>query len=332
VQIDIKTTVIQPKRQTFDHIAKRLGGDRPASRYEEATMDVQWENTFHYRPLWDPQYKLFDKSRTKIVMADWYALKDPRQYYYANYNIARSRMVEGSDHAFDMVDKRDMLKAIPAAWAAKVTTYLLPLRHYEWGGNMNNGQVSALAWGAALSNATAFHMADRLGNAQVIGRIGLAMNENTEVALDAAKQLWLNDPRWTPIRNVVEDSFVVADPIELFIAQNLAMDGIIHPLVLGSFAREGDRNGASALSFLTAFINDWKDESDKWIDFVVKTMAAESDANKGHLKAWLAKWSARMVEAVGPLAADVLGADAGKAAVAEAKAGLEARAAKLGLA
>ena len=200
MQIDIKTTVIQPKRQTFDHIAKRLGGDRPASRYEEGTLDLQWENTFHYRPLWAPEYELFDKTRTKVKMADWYALRDPRQYYYANYNIARSRQVEGSEHAFEMVDKRDMLGAIPAAWMDKVAAYLLPLRHYEWGANMNNATVSALVWGAAMSNATAFHMADRLGNAQVIGRIGLAMHNNTEDALDAAKVLWMIDDRWLPTR------------------------------------------------------------------------------------------------------------------------------------
>ncbi|KAF7961669.1 hypothetical protein AWV80_30510 [Cupriavidus sp. UYMU48A] len=43
--------------------------------------DLQPETSFHYRPLWQPQYELYDARRTQVVMQDWYALKDPRQFY-----------------------------------------------------------------------------------------------------------------------------------------------------------------------------------------------------------------------------------------------------------
>ena len=56
MQIDIKTADIKPIRNTFDHVAKRLGKDKPASRYQEATYDIQPETNFHYRPLWDPEH------------------------------------------------------------------------------------------------------------------------------------------------------------------------------------------------------------------------------------------------------------------------------------
>ena len=39
--VQIKTINLEPKRQTFGHIAHRLGGGKPASRYQEATLDVQ---------------------------------------------------------------------------------------------------------------------------------------------------------------------------------------------------------------------------------------------------------------------------------------------------
>ena len=110
--IDIKTTVIQPKRHTFKHIAKRLGEDRPASRYEEGTYDLQAEVNFHYRPLWEPDMEIFDKRRSAVTMEDWYALKDPRQYYYANYNITRAKQLESVESNFDMVERRGMVDAI----------------------------------------------------------------------------------------------------------------------------------------------------------------------------------------------------------------------------
>ena len=82
MKLEIKTTSLQPIRNTFANIERRFG-DKPASRYQEATYDLQAETNFHYRPLWQPQHELNDKSRTQIVMADWYDLKDPASFTMA---------------------------------------------------------------------------------------------------------------------------------------------------------------------------------------------------------------------------------------------------------
>lgn len=80
MHIDLRTVSIQPLRQTFDHLARRFG-DKPSSRYQEGSYDIQPEENLHYRPTWDPEQELYDAGITKIVMRDWYALKDPRQFY-----------------------------------------------------------------------------------------------------------------------------------------------------------------------------------------------------------------------------------------------------------
>ena len=91
MQIDLRTVQIKPLRQTYDHIARRFG-DKPASRYQEASYDVQAVTNFHYRPYWDPEHEVFDASRTKIKMKDWYSFRDPRQFYYAIWwNAGRMR-------------------------------------------------------------------------------------------------------------------------------------------------------------------------------------------------------------------------------------------------
>lgn len=329
--VDIKTAVLHPKRHTFTHIAKRLGGDKPASRYDEGTMDIQAETHFHYRPLWAPQFELYDKNRTKIVMRDWYALRDPRQFYYANYNITRAGQIESAEHSFAMVEKRGLLAAIPADWVEQVVFYLLPLRHYEWGANMNNCQITNFGYGTALTAATTFAMGDRLGIAQLIGRIGLAIGNNAEGALTRAKSLWMEHPDWQNARRLVEDTLVLQDPIEIFIAQNLALDGIVYPLVYGNFAQESDRRGGAALSFLCAFQNEWWDEISRWVDAVTRTMAAESPENKAILTEWLNRWSGRAAEAFAPIATHVLGTEAGTSAIGDVSGALAARATKLGV-
>ncbi|HCT2096385.1 TPA: phenol hydroxylase, partial [Acinetobacter baumannii] len=63
MQIDIKTSSVKPLRNTYAYIEKRFG-DKPASRYQEATYDIQEEINFHYKPLWQPEFDLYDKGRT----------------------------------------------------------------------------------------------------------------------------------------------------------------------------------------------------------------------------------------------------------------------------
>ena len=43
---------------------------------------------------------IFDPKRTAIVMKDWYAFKDPRQFYYGTYTLARARMQEAAEAGF----------------------------------------------------------------------------------------------------------------------------------------------------------------------------------------------------------------------------------------
>lgn len=187
MSIDLKTLNVKPRRQTFGHIARRFGEDRPATRYEEGMLDVQATDHFHYKPLWAPEYELYDQRRTAIVMEDWYALRDPRQFYYATYNISRTGMRQAADHNFDFVEKRQMLENLTPAWREKVENYLLPLRHVAWGANMNAAQICDRGYGTAVTAPAIFTAGDQLGISQIISQIGMLMEGGTGEALERAK-------------------------------------------------------------------------------------------------------------------------------------------------
>lgn len=328
--IEIKTSVIEPRRHTYANVARRLGADKPASRYEEATYDLQPTVNFHYRPTWNPKYEIYDTGRTKIVMEDWYSFRDPRQYYYGPYTITRARMIETQEKNLKFVQKRNLLDALDEEWAGKVKNYFLPLRHYEWGANMNNCQITDEGYGAAITQVTMFSTTDRLGIAQIIGRIGLVFDGNSGDSLAAAKEAWIDAPMWQGMRHMIEDSFVLDDWFELLVAQNFAMDGIIYPMVYEHFDREAGRHGGSALSLLCEFMTECFGETIRWTDALIKVTAQESPANKELLSGWVKKWSARAVDAHRPLAEYVLGSDA-DAVLQETLEALMARATKAGL-
>lgn len=330
MQIDIKTTAVEQIRQTFSHVARRLGADKPASRYQEATFDLQPEVNFHYRPLWQPEFELYDKGRTAIVMNDWYAFKDPRQYYYGVYTIARAKQQDAMEKNFEFVAKRRLLTDLSDEAKAHIAALMVPLRHVEWAANTNNCFVTGYGWGTAITQATMFHCMDRLGIAQYLSRIGLALDGNQGTSLVEGKERWINHPMWQGLRRVVEDTMVVKDWFETFVAQNLVLDGLLYPLVYRHIDERIARLHGPGLGMLNEFASSWFDETSRWVDATVKTAAAESPANQALLAQWVTKWRAAVLEALKPLAIAGLGDEAHHALEDIAQA-FDARIAKQGV-
>ena len=329
MNIDLQSREITPLRNTYAHVAEHIGGDKVASRYQEATMGAQPSANFHYRPTWDPAHELFDPSRSAVVLKDWYVLKDPRQFYYATWTMTRARQQDAVEANFQFVESKGLASMMSDALRQKVLQVLVPLRHAAWGANMNNASICAYGYGTAFTAPAMFHAMDNLGVAQYLTRLGLALAE-PEV-LDEAKRAWLEAPEWQGLRRYVEDTLVVKDPFELFVAQNLALDAQLYPLMFGSFVDdEVAMQGGTAVAMLTTFMPEWASESARWIDAVIKTAAAESDANRAVISRWAREWGERAEAALAPLAQLALG-DKGKDAIGEAREAFQARANKAGL-
>ena len=328
--VEIKTSEIQPIRQTFSFIARRFGADKPASRYQEATLDMQPEANFHYRPLWEPERELYDKARTAIHMADWYSFKDPRHYYYGVYAMARAKQQEGAEKQFEFAEKRGLLGQLDDEVHRSLLDVLVPLRHYEWGANMNNGYCSAYGYGAAITQACTFAGMDRLGIAQYLTRIGLLIDGNDGSAMLKAKESWMQAPEWQGLRRVMENLFVTKDWFEVFVAQNLVLDGLVYPLVYQRYDALMNPRTANALSLVTGFMSEWQGENTRWTDATLKVAADESPENAAQLGRWYAVWRDEAVRALKPLATRALGSGEQEAMDSLADQ-LDLRARKLGL-
>lgn len=326
MSIEIKTHTVEPIRHTFSHIRRRFG-DKPATRYQEASYDIESKINFHYRPMWQPDKLLNDPSRTCLKMQDWYAVSDPRQYYYGTYVQTRARMQETTEHEFAFCEKRDLLQRLTAGQRERVLRVLIPLRHAEMAANMNNSGIAADGCASTVTQMHIYHAMDRLGIAQYLSRIGLMIDGSTGTSLDAAKQQWLLDPTWQPLRRLVEDSLVVKDWFELTVLQNLVSDGLLFPLIYQKFDETLTAEGAGDVGMLTEFMRNWYAESTRWVDAMVKTVAAESPENRAQIEAWVDYWQGRAIEALAPLAE----VSTGQAALAEVQQAFAARLKKIGL-
>ena len=322
--VEIKTIDFEPRRHTFGHVARRLGADKPATRYQEAVFDVQATANFHYKPLWEPEYWQYDVRKTKVVMEDWYKPLDPRQLYYATYNISRAGMNQTTERNFTFVEDKGLLEKLPQETKDLLIKRLVPVRHLHWGANMNMSEICQRGYGTAFTSPCIFSAGDHLGMAQIIGRIGLELDNQTGNGLEIAKDEWMNGAEWQGIRKLIEDTLVERDFFELYVAQELGINAVVFDYVYNG---QEDVFGAAALpiSMITEFISDWSKDETKWADSVIKTVAAESVENKAIVSGWAKKWIGAAEAALTPYAgAERAKAQADKVRAKATKLGLEA--------
>jgi phenol hydroxylase P1 protein len=320
--MDIASIEIKPKRQGYAHLAEKFGEDRPFSRYEEAVFGAQPSENFHYRPQWDVKHEIFDVTRTKIVMKDWEDLVDPRKLHYMTYVSARAKQNATAVDTMTFLEKRMMLEKMSDEDIATITKYITPLRHYFYGANMNNLELTAIGYGGPFCAATQFQAEDELGFAQQVTKIILELTDNDISVLDAGKDAWLNAPEWQGMRKAMEDSFVVKDYMELFMIQNAIFDGMMIPLIFSSLPNNLTPAGNIAMSMMSEFIVTVTEETNKWIDAVIKVAASESAENAALLTEWANKYITITEDALSQLDAE---------AVASIKEDLVARLNKSGL-
>jgi phenol hydroxylase P1 protein len=306
VQFELRTQVIEPTRKTFQHLIDRYG-DRPASRYEEGTIDIQPTANYHYRPLWDPSKEIYSPDYSALKLTDAYSFTDPRQFYYAPYVTARADLHEAFGQTLDYLDKRGMFQRLPEAWSSLFQDVVLPLRHYEAAGQMIASGAARYGWGTTITQCCAYSAFDRIGNAQILSRAGISFGAGTAEPLDLAKVTWLEDEAFQPLRKHVEQMLVEKDWGKAMVALDVT-DQLIFGLFYTHLDDAALNAGAASYSLVAQHLSQWFFDQRKWFDALYKAWVSDEalgDDNKAVL--------AEVVEATLATATAALAAVAAKA-------------------
>jgi phenol hydroxylase P1 protein len=320
VQYELRTKVIEPKRKTFTNLTQRFG-DRPASRYEEGSIDIQPTSNFHYRPLWDPEHEIYDPSYSALLLTDPYSFTDPRQFYYAPYVTARSQLHENFAATLGYLENRNLLERLPAPWRTVIEQVVLPLRHYESGGQLISAFGCRFAYGATIEQCLSYASFDRVGNAQLISRWGLSLGQGGDELLAAAKVGWMQAEHLQPLRRLVEELLVEPD----WAVSHLGLD-VTDQLLYGVLYRHLDEaallGGAGGYSLLAQHLSGWFTDQRRWADALYNAWAVDPNhgaANVAALTAALDDVLPRALAAVGAIARHIdTELDAGAAAAVAA--------------
>lgn len=303
MQYELRQQVIEPRRPTFTHLIRRFG-ERPATRYEEGSIGTQPTQNFHYRPLWDPTHEIYDEGFSALRLADPDAFVDPRQYYYTPYVSNRAALHEAFGRNLTYVAERGLLTAMPQSWHNLLARIVLPLRYYEAGAQLIFVAGARFAYGSTIEQCMSYAAFDRIGNAQLISRIAIALGGNTDEALAPTKRAWQEHPELQALRRLVEELLVEPDWAIAATALDLS-DRLIYPLVTRHLDDASLLGGAGAYSLLVQQLADWFTDQRRWIEALLSAWIADpthGPANGATLKAAVDRYLPQAGEAVGELA------------------------------
>lgn len=299
MQYELHQQVIEPVRQTFTPLIRRYG-DRPATRYEEGSIGIQPTANFHYRPLWDPAHEIYDPGYTALRLSDPDSYTDPRQYFYTPYVVNRAALHDAFGRSLAYVVDRGLLASMPQPWQDVLTGVVLPLRYYESGAQLISVAGSRYSYGTTLEQCLSYAAFDRIGNAQLISRIGIALGGNTDSALASSKPAWLGDPQLQGLRRLVEELLVESDWAVSVVVLDLC-DRLLYPLFTGHLDEAALLGGAGAYSLLVQQLGTWFAEQRKWVDALNSAWvndATHGVANAAVLQAAVARYLPQVSAAV----------------------------------
>jgi phenol hydroxylase P1 protein len=317
---ELRTHVIDPERNTFSYLVERFG-DRPATRYQEASFNIQPMENFHYRPTWDPDHELYDPNYSALKLTDPYSYTDPRQYYYTPYVANAADRHDSFGKTLKYIEDRRLLDKLPDGWQIALTGFVLPLRHYESGAQLISLNASRFAWGTTVEQPIGFASFDRIGNAQQLSLIGLAMAGGAGDTLTEAKKNWLYARPLQGLRRLLEELLIERDWAAGLIGLDLA-DEQLYPMLYQHLDGRALARGATAYSLLAQHFNDWYVNHRKWMTALLKAWANDSEHGQSNRKVMsdlVARWYPDVCAAVSTFAAGCAEATGSTTVVAAAE-------------
>jgi len=292
---------IKPRRTTYKYMSG-LKVKRPTT-YDEATYNLEPNENFHYRPIWNREIKIFDETITKIKCSDWEQFRDPARLYYATYCYNRADFQTRIKGEFEAADRYGLFKNMDPAMVDTLREFLPVLRHIIFGEAVAFMYIGRAAVGTAIEQCATYQCFDQLGSAQLLTRICLELEDRCPTILQDGKQKWIEDEKYQKLRALLENLMVTWDWAEAMIAINLILDSILYPLFFEKMTAVTVKNGDHAYLSFSKFFMEMFEYERNYTSALVKMLLADQPENKDIIVSYINKWFPLILEAIKPILA-----------------------------
>jgi phenol hydroxylase P1 protein len=257
------------------------------NEYEDVTLNLQTYVHMHYRHIFDERdYDIYDPRYTRVKCSDWESFRDPKKFWYTTYVSNRKKMAEEVENGFSYADELGVIENLSPVWVDAVRDLYTPLRHLEYGENVQMQHVIRYALGTSIEQCATYQAFDKTGRAQWISQWAMNMEEHHGDFLKHGKEVLLKEPAYQPLRRYVEEVLATDDWAEVLVAENLTLDLLLGNLMYREFNKEAVKNGDTHTSLLNLVILKQADWHRDWAFALFKLLAAdEAESRWDYLKA-----------------------------------------------
>lgn len=247
------------------------------NEYEEVTIRQQPYLHGHYRNKYDPRdYDIFDPRYTRLKCSDWEGFRDPKKFWYTTYVSNRKKLAEEVENGFEYAKQLQVIENLEPQWVNALRDLYTPLRHLEYGENVQMQYVIRYALGTPIEQCATFQAYDKTGRAQWISLWAMNMEAHHGDFLAHGKDILLNEPAYQPLRSYVEEILVTEDWAEVLVAENLTFDLLLGNLMYREFNKEAMKHGDTHLSILNLTIQKQMDWHRDWAFSLFGYLAKDS--------------------------------------------------------
>jgi hypothetical protein len=301
-----------PVKRLEDGSRRRDDGERrgffyfePAKRrpsvYEEVTADTQLSTeryiTFGWPLSFEDGRGAHSLNSTRLRVADWFDWRDPSGLWERPFYQQAAQASREQDAAVSGARSEGLFARMTPEWRDFLRSSLQLPAFYEHGVWRAAAPASRPALSDTLAHAIVLLAAMKQRQAQDLVVYAMDLEpEIGECSTEAARERFMTEEGWQPVRRLVERLSSPTDWVERVIAINLCVE----PLVGNALRREmllvpASANGDPVTPVIIGSAQrDWlwaREWSSELVRFVLED-PEHGEANREVLHEWLADWNA----------------------------------------
>ena len=245
------------------------------------------------------------KESTRLTHPHWWDFRDPAQHWQRTYVRMQAEQERAIERATEDAAAAGAYADLDRSWLTEVIA-----GHYRIWSFLEYALFRAFAVASrealsdTLGNVLCFQGFDHMRHAQAVVLYLMLLEENIEGFRDqGAKQRWLEDPEYQPMRALAEKLMLGTDDwAEMAVAVNLVVAPILSDVMLSQLVRRGGpHRGDSTTPFIVSTTERDRRRNLAYPEELVRMVTGEkiesAAANRAVIGEWIDAWMPMVLEA-----------------------------------
>ncbi len=284
---------------------------RRASLYEDVTIDTQPSVHRHLNRGWPVSFEdgrgTWDDASTVLESVDWFAFRDPGEYWERPYYQRETAIEQQIDGAMQSAVEQGLIDDFGPEWIEFLRANLQVPAYVEHGLWFALATIGRACLSDSVATCVCLQAAMKQRSAQALVLYAMDLEQHHgPFPIAAAQDAFMSEAAWQPTRRYLERLAATPDWGEVIVAANLCFEPIVGTLLRRELGiRAAAANGDTVTPVLARVATQEWEWAQAWSTELVRFLSGDPEhgtANRAVIEQWMADWEPLANEAAVALA------------------------------